>query len=236
MIKDSTRNLRIILFTAYSGLGAFAIISAGAILSAWFYSGRTNEPYSFFNHFISELGNRNYSGHAYFFNNAMMLAGIPIIIYMSGISQMLRSRVRYAFLLSGLLSGVFCILLGYYSSDNFNIHIKVALAQFNAMLLSSIFFSIAVLRERDRGYFPSWLAYIGGLPIICIISFLFVEYTHQQDIRSGHIHQLLYHRPAFWPLPFMEWLVFFSLITWVALICGYLRYSVVRSEFNHQLQ
>jgi hypothetical protein len=224
-ISDNKLPARIVLFTAFSGLSAFLIITIGAVMSAWFYSGRSHEPYSFFNHFISELGNKNYSGHAYFFNDAMLFAGIPIVIFMSGISRLLSTRVRYPFLFAGILSGVFCVLLGYYSSDRFDIHIKVALAQFNAMLLSSVFFSIAVLRERDRGYFNRWLAYAGALPIMCIISFLWIEYTHQQEVRSGHGHQLLYHRPALWPLPFMEWMVFFSLITWVALICAYLIYS-----------
>lgn len=194
-------------------------------MSAWFYSGRTHESYSFFNHFISELGNRNYSGHAYFFNGAMILAGIPIIIFMTGVGRLLDTRIRYPMLLTGILSGILCILLGYYSSDRFDIHIKVALAQFNAMLLSSVFFSIAVLRERDSGYFRRWLAYAGTFPIVCIVAFLGIEYSHQADVRSGHVHQLLYHRPAFWPLPFMEWMVFFSLIIWVALICSYLLYT-----------
>jgi hypothetical membrane protein len=219
-----------VLFTVISGLSAFLIITGGALLSAWYYSGRTHESYSFFNHFISELGNRNYSGHAYFFNGGMMLAGIPIIAFMIGISSLLSSRLRHPFLLAGVLSGILCILLGYYSSDRFDIHIKVAMAQFNAMLFSSTFFSIAVLREGDRGYFGRWLGYSGALPILCILSFLWIEYRHQQDVWSGHVHQLLYHRPAFWPLPFMEWMVFFSLITWVALICGYLMYAAASRD------
>lgn len=227
-VKDKEIGERHIFLTAFSGLSAFFIITTGAMLSAWFYSGRTHESYSFFNHFISELGNKNYSGHAYFFNGAMLLAGLPIVVFMSGICRLLSSRIRYPFILVGVLSGIFCILLGYYSSDRYDIHIKVALAQFNAMLLSSIFFSIAVLRERDRGYFNRWLAYAGAIPVLCIISFLRIEYTHQQEVRSGHVHQLLYHRPDFWPLPFMEWMVFFSLIVWVALICGYLIYTAAK--------
>lgn len=225
-VMDNRLPVRSVFFTAFCGLSAFFIITTGAILSAWYYSGRTHESYSFFNHFISELGNKNYSAHAYFFNGAMLLAGVPIMIFMTGISRMLSSRLRYPFLLAGFMSGLLCILLGYYSSDRYDIHIKVALAQFNAMLLSSVFFSIAVLRERDRGYFDRWLAYAGALPIICIVAFLCIEYLHQTEVRSGHVHQLLYHRPAFWPLPFMEWMVFFSLIVWVALICGYLIYTI----------
>jgi len=216
--------------TAYSGFVAFSVITFGAILSAWYYSGRTGESYSFFNHFISELGNKKYSGHAFFFNDAMMIAGIPVILFMTGIYVLLTSRVRHAFLLTGILAGILCTLLGYYSSDRFDIHIKVAMGQFNTMLLSSMLFSIAVLRERDSGYFPRWLGYAGVLPILCIISFLAIEYTHQADFINGHIHQLLYQRPDFWPLPFMEWLVFFSLVTWIALICGYLIYIALQDE------
>ena len=231
MEKDFENKLsaRPILLTAFSGISAFGIITVGAMLSAWFYSGRTNEPYSFFNHFISELGNKHYSSHAYFFNGAMLVGGIPVMIFMTGIYTLLSSRIRYAFVCTGLLSGVLCILLGYYSSDHYDIHIKVALAQFNAMLLSSILFSVAVLLERDRSYFNRWLAYAGALPIVCIISFLSIEYTHQQDAKNGHMHQLLYHRPDFWPLPFMEWMVFFSLIGWVAIICVYLVYKASTS-------
>ena len=213
---------RIITLTSASGLFAFAVIATGAAMSAWFYSGRTGEPYSFFNHFISELGNKNYSGHAYFFNDAMLLSGIPVAIFMIGISTLLQSRIRYALRITGALSGLLCILLGIFSSDQFDIHIKVALGQFNMMLLSSLLFSAAVLRERDSGHFSRWLAYAGALPVICIVSFLSVEFIHRADMRNGHIHNLLYTRPAFWPLPFLEWTVFFSLIVWVAMICGYL--------------
>ncbi|MCW3126534.1 MAG: rane protein of unknown function [Bacteroidetes bacterium] len=227
---------RIILYTAMSGLIAFAMITIGALLSAWFYSGRTGEPYSFLNHFISELGNRTYSGHAYFFNDAMLLAGLPIMIFMTGIWSLLRSRIRYAFVIPGLLSGLLCILLGYYSSDRFDIHIKVALCQFNAMLISSLLFSAAVVRERDTGHFSRWLGYAGAIPVLCIIAFLGVEFTHQQDMTNGHNHLLLYHRPDFWPLPFLEWLVFFSLITWIALICGYLIVNNVKSIRKTEMQ
>ena len=206
---------------AYFGFIAFGLIVLGAVLSAWFYSGRTNESYSFFNHFISELGNRNYSSHAYFFNDAMILGGIPVMVFMYGIYTMLQSRIRYVFLFTGLLAGMLCMLLGHFSSDRYEIHIKVALGQFNTMLVSSILFSLAVLREGAKSYFPRWIAYIGALPIVCIAIFLGLEYSHQADMKNGHIHQLLYHRPAIWPLPFMEWVVFFSLMVWIALICGY---------------
>ena len=213
---------RIITFTSASGLFAFSVIAIGAALSALFYSGRTGEPYSFFNHFISELGNKNYSGHAYFFNDALQLSGIPIMIFMTGICMLLQSRLRYALLVSGVLSGILCILLGIFSSDRFDIHIKVALGQFNMMLVSSVLFSAAVLRERDRGRFAHGLGYVGALPVVCIVSFLAVEYTHREEMKNGHIHHLLYVRPAFWPLPFLEWTVFFSLLVWVAMICSYL--------------
>ena len=219
--------------TAYFGFTAFSLIVLGATMSAWFYSGRTNEHYSFFNHFISELGNRTYSSHAYFFNDAMMLGGLPVMVFMYGIYTMLQSRIRYVFLLTGLLAGLLCILLGHFSSDRYEIHIKVALGQFNTMLVSSILFSLTVLREGAKSYFPRWIAYIGALPIVCIIGFLSIEYSHQADMKNGHIHQLLYHRPALWPLPFMEWVVFFSLIVWIALICGYLVYaSRLESQYS----
>ena len=152
----------------------------------------------------------------------MILSGIPVIIFMVGISSLLRSRIRYVFVATGALSGVLCILLGIYSSDQLAIHLKVALGQFNTMLLSSLLFSTAVLLERGSGHFSRWLGYAGSIPVISISAFLAVEYTHRQDMINGHNHQLMYHRPDFWPLPFLEWLVFFSLILWVAIICAYL--------------
>lgn len=211
-----------IRITAFSGIAAFCIVVTGAILSAWFFSGRTGEHYSFLNHFISELGNTKYSGHAYFFNNGMMLAGLPIAFFMVGIYTLLKSRIRYTFLITGLITGVLCTLVGYYSSDRFDIHIKIAMAQFNTMLFSSLLFSIAVLREGSSSYFARWVAYAGALPVLLIAIFLSMNYTFRDDIKSGHIHYILYHRPAFWAVPFTEWMVFFSLIVWILLICGYL--------------
>jgi hypothetical protein len=207
---------------ASSGIGVFFLVTLGAVTTAHYYQGRTLEPYSFLNHFISELGNKDYSNQAYYFNDAMKLAGPLILAFMLGVSNLLTHRLRYALKLLGILTSILCTLLGFFSSDQFDIHIRVALCLFSAMLLSAMVFSAAVLCEGSQSFFPRWVGRLGIGPIICIIVFLAIEATHRQDFKNGHLHHLLYNRPTIWVLPLSEWTVFFSLIVWMLAICSYL--------------
>ena len=209
---------QIVLYTALSGLLSFLIIGIGAVLTAYYYSGRTQEHYSFFNHFISELGNMNYSSHGYYFNDSMMLAGVTLAFYMSGITRLLQHKLKSLLLLCGMLTGLSCSLLGYYSSDQFNIHYPLAVCLFNFALISAIIFSTIVLLEKDESFFPKWLVYAAAFPILTLITFIIVQFNHMTDFKNGHIHHLMYSRPAFWNLPFMEWMVFFSLGSWIVAI------------------
>ena len=214
--------------TAMFGIFSCVLVFMGAFASAWFYSGRTHEQYSIFNHFISELGNTNYSGHAYFFNDAMIVAGLTIMVFMVGVTKLLVSKSRYALLASGLVAGLLCSLVGYYSSDQFDIHFVVAGGFFNCTLLSSLIFCFTVVREKGKGYFPPMLAMVGILPVVTLGVFILLQASHTNDFRNGHVHGLFYARPAFWALPFAEWLVAISLMAWILIISGYLYYRQLK--------
>ncbi len=57
------------------GFAATGVLVVGALIPALSYRGKAGEPYSFLNHFISELGERGVSALAPVFNASLVLGG-----------------------------------------------------------------------------------------------------------------------------------------------------------------
>ena len=68
---------------------ASGVIVLGALLSAVAYRGAVGEPYSPFNHFISELGQVGVSRLAAVFNAGLIVGGLLLIPFMLGLGAWL---------------------------------------------------------------------------------------------------------------------------------------------------
>ena len=95
-----------------SGSSGVALILLGAIASGLSYQGRTGEPYSLLNHFVSELGDTRYAARAWAFNAGLLLGGLLLTVFMLGVTARVRGSFRYLFGLAALITGVAGTLVG----------------------------------------------------------------------------------------------------------------------------
>ena len=212
---------------AIGGFMAVVMSLSGASLTGLMYTGRTQEHYSIFNHFISELGNYRWSRAALVFNGGLILAGIALIFFINGSALLLRTRLRYLLMACGTVSGILCSLVGVFSESRLSIHLTVAPLFFVLIFISVMIYCVAVWMERDHHFLMRWYA-LAGLPAAVFLFILIIQI--QQNAAAflagpkGAIAYTLYHRPAFWSLPFVEWMVFLSLLSMV----GFFSYVLMR--------
>lgn len=218
MPSASAHHHRLAHIAAIAGMIGIFTILTGAFMSAMVFTGRTHEPYSILNHFISELGNKRWYSYAMFFNIGLMLAGIPLLVFLNASAMLLHSWLRYPMMVFGTISGVTCSLIGVYPESDFYVHITIAPIFFSATLLSLMIYCVGVWIEHhhllDRRYA------LAGVPAgVFLVVLLWELIINAQEFIAGEqgaIVQMQYHRPEFWMLPFIEWMVLLSLLALVA--------------------
>jgi hypothetical membrane protein len=211
---------RIGRIAALAGLLASASAISGAAITGVLYTGRTKESYSIFNHFISELGNYTWSRYAIFFNTGLILAGLALIFFLYASAMLLRDRtMRYLLMFMGTLSGIFCSLVGVFSETYMSIHLTVAPAFFVSIFISVAIYCVAIWRQNGHHLLDRRFA-LAGVPAAISLMILIYQISVNAEAfllgPKGAIFQTLYHRPEFWSLPFVEWMVFLSLLGMVA--------------------
>jgi hypothetical membrane protein len=203
------------------GLLGCAVITAAIAGTALLYRGASGQRYSFFNHYISELGEVGVSRAAWLFNSGMIVTGLLFIPFTTGFSLKLGSSWGYLGGLAGLWAGASCLLVGVYPMNNLNPHARVATSYFRAGLATVLFFSIAIFfQERGQEIINTWVNLAGIVAIASYTSFIVI--TARQD---SHLKQegdgqepVVMVRPRFWVIPMLEWLVFLSTILWFLVV------------------
>jgi hypothetical membrane protein len=209
---------KIARIAAISGMIGILLPAAGALIAALFYTGRTQEPYSIFNHFISELGNTDWSRFGFVFNTGMILAGVSMIVFQNTLAMLFTTRLRYLLIVVGTLSGVFCSLVGFVPGNHHAAHITVATIFFNLILGSTVLYCLSVLRERDHDFFTRSYALLGVPAIIFLTGFIIDKQLNSEDFVRAHILKVMSDRPQFWFMPFAEWMVFASMLFMIAFV------------------
>ena len=116
------------------------IITIGSLLTAFAYTGKLGEPYSFLNHFISELGEVGVSEWALVFNVSLFVGGLCITGFMLGAARLFNNLYGVIFGFLGLVTGISGSLVGAFPMNNLDAHIVVAMWFFRAALVSSAMF------------------------------------------------------------------------------------------------
>jgi Protein of unknown function (DUF998) len=207
----------------YFGLGGSLLITLAIILAALVYSGKAQERYSPFNHFISELGEVGVSRWAVVFNGGLIAGGIILAPFIIGLGLALNNIVGWLGMLAGLWAAVSCLLVGVFPMSNLTPHIKVAVSFFRSALVTILLFSLGILfQSSGQAAIPKLTSLFGLVAVSVYAIFLFLLGKNvSRDARVVNLdpHELS-ERPRFWHLSILEWLVFVTTILWFLCVAG----------------
>ena len=202
------------------GFISTGIILACVLLSRIGYVGTQGEPYSFLNHYISELGELGVSHLAPLFNTGLVLGGLISAVFMIGLGlyiNNLAARIAMAF---GVISGLACSFVGFLPINNMDTHVVAASCFFFGGMITTAAFTIAIVMQKEAKI-PKLLSVAGVVVMGVFIAFLVNMFT----TGLGSEHGLLGvgpDRPDIWIRAILEWSVFFVIIAWVLLISTFM--------------
>jgi|APSaa5957512622_1039677.scaffolds.fasta_scaffold10726_3 hypothetical protein len=213
---------QIIRTTAITGIIGAVTIILGSLISALFYNGRTNETYSFLNHFVSELGEVGVSDVPFIFNGGLIIGAFFLTLFLLGVAWLVRNWLGALFAVLALVTGISGLLVGVYPMNNIEPHITVAMLFFNTGQFTMLFFSVYVLFSKHP-WFSKKLAIPGFITGIFFIVFLNMPSSTKGDVDiENAMLDLLYNRPTILPLAIFEWLIIAGLMSWVIYTCVHL--------------
>jgi len=172
-------------------------------------------PFSFLNHFMSELGCFKSSKLALVYNSGIFIGGFLLSLFMIGLGHHFRTRLGYAASVCGGFAGFACGLLGYFPLNRLVPHLILAYAFFIAWPVSIGLFSLQVLRE-PKNTLSRGLLSMGMVSISLFVLFLAMPFMiGMQRIMEVDLHQFV--RPPFIFTALLEWLMCLSVFIWVVL-------------------
>ena len=223
MHKNTFVNTRVV--TAWFGLSGVASICCGSLITAFTYTGRNDQVYRIWNHFVSELGEVGISQYAWLFNLMLILGGICITLFMLGTAREFRNWFSFVFGIAGMATGVSATLVGVFPMNNIGSHIKVAMMFFNMGLLTMLLISLYIAFTKQV-LFPRWFIIPGAMGTLCFALFLnFPSPSSSTEPALGIPARLLADRPEIWPLAMMEWAVVIIVLAWVTMVSLHLLLS-----------
>ena len=172
------------------------------------YVGTYGEPFSIFNHFVSELGELGVSEIAILFNSGMILAGITYIPFMIGFGIYLENVVGKIAGAVGVFSSVSIILVGFIPMNYTMEHYTVAMSFFFSGIIMVVLWAIAILIQKT-GKIPKYMSVGGAFNFIIFALFLFGDWGSFPDTSV---------RPDFHMITTLEWGIYFAIIGYLLLI------------------
>ena len=188
--------------TILIGLLGVLIILYGIITSATNYTGCSNQNYSILNHFISELGQYEYSEKANIFNISLIIGTPFLIFYCLKIIPDLSRNIKVLFITIGCSA----ISIGIFSMDNTFIHVVAALIFFYLCFFASLLFNVYALFINKTGI-PKYFIFSGIL--ISITTLLNIVQFHQLDL---NMLTILKNRPNILFICIIEWMSFGAML------------------------
>ena len=113
-----------------------------------FYVGSEGEPYSMFNHAISELGELGVSELAWMFNIGLFLAGILFIPFMIGLGLYIDNIISKIAAVGGVYSAVSVAVVGVYPMNYLYEHSVTAISFFLSGMVMVLLWAIAILAQK----------------------------------------------------------------------------------------
>jgi hypothetical membrane protein len=201
----------------YFGMAGSILVTLAVTVATLGYRGKRQEPYSVFNHFISELGEVGVSRRAWVFNAGLILSGILLIPFMIGLGMALETVWAKLGILAGLWAAISVTLVGVYPMNNLKPHARAAISYFRGGLVTVLVFGIAILAQPvEHTIIPQYANLFSVLAVIAYASFLILMGNRDVSSQTKSIlnPENTPTRPRFWLFPALEWAVFFSTILW----------------------
>lgn len=195
----------------FAGLGTCLILYSVIFFAAIAYIGQQEESYSIFNHFISELGSTKFSARYLIYNGGIVCGGITFGLFIYGLSAYTTTKLSRIGILIGVFSAILCTGVGLVPEDNRVPHLILALGFFFMATLSVSIFSWSILKE-EKNPFPPYTALHGFLIPITFALFMSMPKELMAVKRDAGP---LFERPEIWWLPFLEWIIFALMTTWI---------------------
>jgi hypothetical membrane protein len=114
-----------------------------------FYSGSEGEPFSMFNHAVSELGELGVSELAWMFNIGLLVAGILFIPFMIGLGLYIDTIISKIAAVVGVYSAISVSLVGVYPMNFLYEHSVTAISFFLSGMVMTLLWAIAILVQKE---------------------------------------------------------------------------------------
>ena len=200
------------------GIVGPAIVVFGALVAALAYRGKEGEPYSPFNHYISELGEVGVSHLSFVFNLSLILSGLFLIPACIGLGLMLPGVLAKIGMAAGIIFLIFLALVGIIPMNKAEPHGRIAMTNIRAGLVMVLLFSLAIaLQSAPTPVLPRLFA-LGGLPAILSTAGFLILARRAGKKEEDPLESEEAARPKVSALPTLEWLIFLTIVLWFALI------------------
>jgi len=203
---------KIIRFFPQFGILGSALILGCSLITAIGYTGKANEPYSWLNHFISELGEVGVSELAIVFNLGLIFGGICYILFFIGLSTKFQTKLGKFSTILGVISSIFCSLVGVFPMNDIQSHTFVAMTFFYCGMIAMLLCSIAILFDKNS-YLSKYLIIPAIIAVICFAAFLFMP--PDMNGTGNSLDPNNFTRPDVWIFVMFEWLILYTVTAWI---------------------
>lgn len=196
------------------GLIACSIFYIAIAITLIPFKNQEGGSFSFFNHFISELGNPIYSEYHFVFNYGIMIAGFGFGVFSYCLGGLIRSKLAWFSIYMGMIASVLCIGIGIFPANQEDLHLLVAASFFSLMTIAMALYSYCILKDSKKT-FPKYIAYYG---FTTLVFFILLILSPKELIAVQNEQGAAFDRPEIWMVTIIEWIVFFFLTSWVILV------------------
>jgi hypothetical protein len=203
--------IQLAIMTAFAGAIFLFTGTFAAVIS---YNNLNTVPYSFANHFVSELGWTKASRTAWLFNWSLVVGAIAFLPMMIALGLHIRTRLGYVAVGFGLCAMLAASCIGVLPMGSLRPHLWAALIFFLAWFLTTLLFTLAFCPYWNPK--PSRSMVIAGMlcGLFCLAFFVFPKDSLAMAIR--HVGSGKWQRPHIWWLAVMEWCVVLSSCLWAS--------------------
>jgi hypothetical protein len=176
-----------------------------------FYVGTYGEPFSMFNHYVSELGELGVSQLAMMFNLGMMLAGIFFVPFMIGLGLYLNNIIGKLAGLVGVFSACAIYMVGIFPMNFRAEHGLAAISFFLSGLVMTLLWAFGILAQKEVRV-PKIFSLGGFINTIIFALFLYGPWEGITDLAI---------RPAFNMVVTLEWAIYFAIVIYMCILAIY---------------